>query len=59
MAIMLGITEKGIKDVCIVASGIKEARKLTGLCNFLDPEITAFEELVNEKLLTYVEEKEE
>jgi len=57
MAIMLGITDKGIKDVCIVANSLKEGKKLTALYNFIDPEVNAFEDLINEKLQTYVEEE--
>lgn len=58
MAIMLGITEKGIKDVCIVARNLKEGLELTNLYNYIDPEVKAFEDLINEKLQTYEEEKE-
>ena len=58
MAIVLGITEKGIKDVCIVANSLKEGKKLTALYNFIDREVNAFEDLINEKLHTYVEEEE-
>lgn len=57
MAIMLGITERGIKDVCIVANSLKEGKKLTALYNFIDPEVNAFEDLINKKLQTYVEEE--
>ncbi len=57
MAIMLGITKKGIKDVCIVANSLKEGKELTALYNFIDPEVNAFEDLINEKLQTYVEEE--
>jgi hypothetical protein len=58
MAIMLGITEKGIKDVCIVANSLKEGKKLTDLYNFIDPEVNAFEDLINEKLREYKKEEE-
>lgn len=50
MAIMLGITERGIKDVCIIAKSLKEGKKLTALYNLIDPEVKAFEDLVNQKL---------
>ena len=59
MAIMLGITEKGIKDVCIVAKTLNQGKRLVDLYNFIDPEVRAFEELLNEKIGAYQGEEEE
>jgi len=59
MAIMLGITEKGIKDVCIVANSLKEGKKLTALYNLINPEVKAFEDLVNQKLREYKRKEDE
>jgi hypothetical protein len=52
MSIMLGITEKGMKDVCIVAKDTEEGIMLTDLFNKIEPEINAFEDVINEKLNT-------
>ena len=59
MAIMLGITEKGFKDVCIVAKTLNQGKRLVDLYNFIDPEVRAFEELLNEKIGAYQGEEEE
>ena len=50
MAIMLGITDRGIKDVCIVAKNLEEGKLLTDLYSRIEPAINAFEDVINEKL---------
>ena len=52
MAIMLGITKKGIKDICLIAVGTDEGKELVALYLDLEPEILAFEDVINEKLRT-------
>ncbi len=59
MAIMIGITEKGFKDICIIANSTREGKKLVELMNFIDPELQAFEELINKRVHEFIEEVKE
>lgn len=47
---MIGVTPKGIKDIVIVANNHEEGKELVELYNNIDPEVRAFEDLINEKL---------
>ena len=50
MAIMIGVSPKGIKDIVFVANNHEEGKELVELYNNIDPEVRAFEDLINEKL---------
>jgi len=50
MAIMIAITDKGIKDICIIAKDYRGGKELTALYQDIEPEVKTFEELINKKL---------
>lgn len=50
MAIVIGIDKKGVKDLVIVAKNSHEGKELISLYHEIEPEMRAFEDLLNEKL---------
>ncbi len=50
MAVIIHIEEKGVSDVAVLARTSEEGRKLVSLFHQIEPEIRAFEDVINEKL---------
>lgn len=59
MAIMIGITPKGIKDYVILANTYEEQLELVTLFKKIEPEVTTFKDSLNKKLSIYQGKGEE
>lgn len=50
MSIILLIEKKGVKDIIVNGKNSQEGKELMTLFHNIEPEIRAFEDLINEKL---------